>query len=382
MDIFPPYEGEESFRAAVAEMAKQGHITSLYLAALHWCYRRASTGYYGGERFEKEGRPLAVLNDRGEVDRYVFPSAQKHFVNLCAGCDEVQDLFARNFMTLMDLGGVWLQLDQQIGLYASPCYSETHNHEPGYGHWMYRKMLEFARRIRAAAKTRNPAAAFSCENPCEIRIQELDAFMTRPYLSGDEIEAIPIFEYVYHPYAISYGGDVAMWLAHRDAACIKHAMCCVYGLQNLISIGEPDYDIDVPEIEHPVLPLLKHIVQAQRTYARDYLVFGDMMRPTPMDVARTPVELWWPPTAPQIKMIFKEIPTVVHGVWKAADGRIGYVLVNWTGDEQQARLTLASQSRPASLVFDMGRRRRSLDVASGTVSVEVPPRQVVLVEQE
>ena len=380
VDIFPPYEGEESFIAAMDELARDGHINCLYLAALHWCYRRASTGYYAEEKFEREGRPLAALNEEGDVDRYVFASAQKHFVNLCVGCEGVQDLFEKNFMKLMDLGGVWLQLDQQVGLYTAPCYSNEHGHPPGYGRWMYQRMLEFVRRIRRAAKARTEQAAFSCENACEIWIQETDSFMTRPYLSGDKMRAIPMFVYVYHPYAISYGGDMAMWLMHVDAACIKHAYCCAYGLQNLVSVGEPDYDIEVEGAEHPVLPLLKSIFTAQRTYARDYLVFGRMRRPAAIEVPAIPIELWWPPTYREIRMIFKDIPAVVHSTWQAEDGRIGTVLVNWTGDERAAGLTLAQPGKPAFEVTEQGRRGLTAD-AEGVVRLNVPPRSVMLVEQ-
>jgi Domain of unknown function (DUF6259) len=383
VDIFPPYEGEESFTRAIQDFSRNGHVTSLYLAGLHWCYRRASTGYYGEERFEREGRPLAALNEHSDVDRFVFASAQKHFVNLCVGCDDVGSLYRDNFLKLMDLGATWIQLDQQVGLYSPVCYSEEHGHPPGYGHWMYDRMLEFVRQVRGDARKRNPDAAFTCENACEIWIQEMDGFMTRPYLSGDVLHALPIFEYVYHEYTISYGGDMAMWLMHPDASCIKHALCCVYGLQNLISIGEPDYDLAVEEVDHPVLPLLASTIAAQRTYARDYLVFGRMLKPTQLDVETVPIELWWPPTASEISMIFKDIPAVVHGAWLAQDGKIGHVLVNWTCDPKEIRLELTGTPRTASAVMPDGRRTLPREDSSrGRVTVTVPARAAMLVEQE
>ena len=380
VDIFPPYEGEESFKAATARLHEHGHIVSLYLAGLHWCYRRATVGYYGEERFEREGRPLSVLNDAGEITRYVFGSAQKHFTNLCVGSQGVVDLYRDNFRQLAELGGDWLQLDQQIGLFSPVCYSEDHGHPVGYGRWMYERMLAFVRNVRAEARKRNPLAAFTCENACEIWIQEIDGFMDRPYMSGDVLHALPIFEYVYHEYAIAYGGDIAMWLHHVEAACIKHAAVCVCGMQNLIAIGEPDYDIDVKEVDHPVMPLLKSIVQAQRTFAREYLVFGKMLRPAPLTVRTIPIELWWPPTATKIRMIFKDIPAVMHSSWKSQEGKVAHVLVNWTGTNEPVSLQLGSPNAAAK-VFTASSNPQPLHANNnGALHLEVPARAVILVE--
>lgn len=379
VDIFPPYEGAESFTKAIHAMRRDGHIVSLYLAALHWCYRRASTGYYGEEKFEREGKHLAAVNADGEIERYVFTSAQKHFVNLCVGAQEVHDLYVRNFTQLMDYGATWVQLDQQIGMYTHPCYSDRHGHPVGYGPWMYHRMLEFIRRVRMEARRRDHEAAFSCENACEIWIQEMDAFMDRPYLCGDGIHAIPIFEYVYHEYAIAYGGDVAQWLHHVDAACIKHATCCVMGLQNLICISEPDYDLDVVEVEHPVIPLLRHIVQAQRTFAREFLVFGAMLRPAGVEVQTIPIEYWWPSTASKIRMVFEQVPCVKHGSWRAQNGAIGHILVNWTGEPQAVTLTL--QDAGAGVRTECAGGTAEVLTTDGRTRVTVPSRAVVLVEE-
>ncbi|MBI4558281.1 MAG: hypothetical protein HY706_11925 [Candidatus Hydrogenedentes bacterium] len=382
VEIFPPYEGGKSFKAAIQELNDAGHVVQLYLAAFHWCYRRPTTGYYGEDQFEREGRQLAAVNANGEIEKFVFPSGQKHAVNLCVGCDQVQELYRENFRKLLDYGATWLQLDQQGGLYTPVCYSRDHGHPAGYGPWMYRSMLEFTRRIRADARRRNPRAAYTCESACEVWIQEIDAFMNRPYLCGDVIEALPLFEYIYHEYAITYGGDVCMWLAHRDAACLKHAMCCIYGMQNLISIGEPDYDIDVEEAKHPGIPLLKEIIAAQRTYARDYLVLGQMKHPIPVEVQSIPIEFWWPPTAPTIRMMFKQVPLIVHGSWQAQDGRVGHVLVNWSGEEVEAEVSLGDANRSITKVTSGGRQavpRKRL--TKDRLQVSLRPRSVMLLEQ-
>ena len=162
---------------------------------------------------------------------------------------------------------------------------------------------------------------------------------------------------------------------------MKHALVCVLGQQNLVGIGETEYDIQVEEIEHPALPLLREIFQAQRTFAREYLFAGQMLRPTHLEVKSIAVEQWvhvlGKPSAH-----FVDMPRVVHGVFRSKNGRIGYVLVNWSGSSEAATLSLVGPQGEAWIVTGGGRRRVAEDeVATGRVAVRIAPRSVMLIEQ-
>ena len=191
VDIFPPLEGEASFKAAMAEMAGDGHQIFMYLA-YHWTYKRPMVGYDGWERFEREGRPLAALDEHGQIIKHLFPNAQKYFASVCVGSRGTQAIYLQNLLKLMDLGGVALQIDQQLGLVADACYSAEHEHTPGYGRWMYEKEREFLEMMRQATKGRNPDATFGYEEPCEIWIPQVDVHMHRPYSLG----CVPLFDYL------------------------------------------------------------------------------------------------------------------------------------------------------------------------------------------
>ncbi len=383
VDIFPPYEGEESFKAALRELYDDGFVVSLYLAAFHWCYRRANTGYAGEERFERDGRPVCAVNPDGSIDRYIFGGAQKHFANMCVGSPESRAMLRDNFAKLAEYGGQWLQLDQQIGLYSPVCYSDRHGHAPGYGSWMTESMREFSREIRALARQSSPDGAYSCENACEFWIQDTDLFMDRPYLMGDKVMSAPVFEYIYHEYAAAYGGDVAIWLTHREVACIKHAYCCVYGLQNLVCINQPDYDIDVEEADHPAVLLLRDILAAQRGYARDYLVFGRMGKPCAAVCRTERTEFWCPPGVSRLKMRYKKIPAVLHGCWQAPSGRHAVVLVNWTGVDETVTIKPGQWTQGARLVCARGAQAvPAAQWRDGELTLTVQARSVILVEQQ
>jgi hypothetical protein len=382
VDIFPPLEGAESFSSAMAALAGDGNMPSGYLAGFHWCYKRPQVGYDNLDRFEQEGVGLATINEHGGIDHHRFVNDQKHFVNLCIGERSTRELYLDNLSGLMDLGLTALQIDQQIGLYTQACYSEKHGHQAGYGSWMYTEMRDFIRDARRRAKARNEDATFSYEVPCEIWIQEVDLHMHRPYqVRPFGSSAVPLFDYLYHAYALTYGGDTYMGLAHPEVDLIKHATVAAYGVQNLIGIGQPEWDYDVNP-DYPALKLMRNIVRAQRTFARDYLVLGSMLKPTPAACATFHVDLYkhaqWMDADLDVGQL--EIPSCIHSAWQGESGAIGHVLVNWTADSQDVELELIDGTSLARI--HNGDVSRAGESVAGRVVVTVGARDVVLVVEE
>lgn len=263
-----------------------------------------------------------------------------------------------------------VSLDIQAGLYAQVCYSDEHDHAPGYGPWMYKKTLEFVRQTRHAIRKKNPKCAFGYEMPCEIWIQETHFQYDRPYVLG----LIPLFNYIYHEYTLSLGGDVAMGLCHPEVSRIKHATLLVDGIQNLAGIGEGEYDFTI-DPNYPVLTLLRNICQAQRIYAHKYLVFGQRLRPTKLEVSAVNVDIYK-------SYGHVDAARVIHSVWTSPTGKIGYILVNWTGVSEEVTLTLISQEGVVSIITSKDKRLVARNESrKGRVTVVVPPRDVILVEQ-
>jgi hypothetical protein len=378
VDIFPPYEGEESFVQAMADLTADGNYPFMYLAGLHWTYKRAMVGYNGWDHFEKAGRQLVIEDDQGNIVKCEFVNAQKCFFNMCIGSEATKQMFIDNLMQLMDYGGVAIQIDQQLGMYTHVCYSDDHGHPPGYGPWMTEAMFDFLTRLRQAIKARNPQATFGYEAPCEIWIQHVDVNMHRPYMKG----LFPIFDYIYHEYAVSYGGDALMGLCHPEVELIKHATIFSYGIQHLVGIGHPEWDYEVNP-NYPTLGFLRNTCEAQRTYAREYLLYGEMLRPTKLDVPTIDVDYWKPGGVPEnFDMGTAEIPLVIHSVWRLANGKIGYVLVNWTGKDEE--VTLAFYRTDAETAIVSGAGRTPVDqkaIAGGVLRLTIPARSVRLVEQ-
>lgn len=379
VDIFPPLEGAESFSSAMAALTEDGNLPSGYLAGLHWCYKRPHVGYDNLARFEEEGAGLATINPSGTVDHFRFVNDQKHFVNLCIGEAATRTLYLDNLSELMDLGLLALQIDQQIGLYTQACYGDQHGHQPGFGPWMYTEMLAFIRDARERAKQRNQDATFSYEVPCEIWIQEVDLHMHRPYqVRPFGSSSVPLFDYLYHAYALTYGGDTYMGLAHPDVDLIKHATVAAYGVQNLIGIGQPEWDYEVNP-DYATLKLMRSIVQAQRTFARDFLVLGEMLKPTAAGCVTLAVDLYkhaqWMDADLDVGTL--EVPSCIHSVWRGESGSIGHVLVNWTAAAQDVELELVDGTAGARI--QDGESSLALEQSAAPLFVRVGPHKLVVV---
>jgi len=290
----------------------------------------------------------------------------------------------KNFMRLMDLGGVALQADQQLGFYSTVCYSDQHGHAPGYGPWMHQKAVEFLQALRQQMKARNSNAVFSYEAACEVWIQHVDVHMHRPYGPG----AIPLFDYIYGEFALRYGGDDAMGLSHPEVECIKHETCFVNVVQRLVGFGHAEYDFDVNP-HYPILKFMRNLVEAQRTFARDYLTFGRMLRPTDLQVAKTAVETTRSliPDDESVDLPPVDVPRVLNTVWRAPHGKIGYILANSTGNPEPVTLTIYGEQQipnfnSLQLVARSLRRKLSNAEFSGqSIRIDVPQRSAMLIEQ-
>ena len=160
----------------------------------------------------------------------------------------------------------------------------------------------------------------------------------------------------------------------------------MYGLQHLVSIGFPEYDFEVNP-EYPVLTLLRNICQAQRTFAHDYLVFGKMLRPTDLEVAKTKVDIFQGIRCQRGEEVVDlpgiDVPRVLHGVWSLPHGKTGYILVNWTGKPEKVVLALVKSEGVVSIITHEGEKTVSQEeIKKGNLTATIPPRGIVVVEQQ
>jgi hypothetical protein len=207
------------------------------------------------------------------------------------------------------------------------------------------RMGEFVRGVRQMARKRNPQSILSLEGTSEIRIDDVDLMLNRPYA----LNGIPLFSYVYHEYVPLMGGDGKIGVSHPEAELMLHARNFVIGNQSLIMCTVPEYDFGVNP-NYPIFTLLRNLVRAQRTYARPYQVLGTMLKPVELTTAKIKTDVWLPPGKEVIDPPTVDVPAVMSSVWRSPAGKTGYVLVNWTSKPEEARLGLVKKEGAVLLV--------------------------------
>ena len=124
---------------------------------------------------------------------------------------------------------------------------------------------------------------------------------------------------------------------------------------------------------------MRNIVRAQQTFAREFLVFGDMLQPTMADGAEVEIDLYkhasWTDASLDVGRL--KMPCCVHSVWRAPAGEVGHVLVNWTGETQ--RVTVDLVDAEADVVILGGGKGHRLLGCRVQDRIDVADRQVVAV---
>ena len=106
---------------------------------------------------------------------------------------------------------------------------------------------------------------------------------------------------------------------------IQQAANFASGHLKFVMVGLNDYDVEVNP-NFPIFTLLRNLCQADRTFAREYLVFGRMVKPTPLQCSKIIADASTPlikpledlPAPPAV-----EIPKVMHSVWESRENKIG-----------------------------------------------------------
>ncbi len=176
----------------------------------------------------------------------------------------------------------------------------------------------------------------------------------RPYWRN----GIPLFDYLYSEYALRLGGDVATGFCHPEEECIKHAMVFINGIQNLVGIGHLEYDYETNH-NSGALEMMGNICAEQRTYAREY---------------------------EEIDLPGVELPRVFHSAWRSQRGELGYLLVNWTGAAEKARLALIDGQREGGKKIHAVTANSKVSIPqdqidSGVVDLTILPRSILLIEE-
>jgi len=337
-DYFPPFGGEDKFTAMTKELHKRGHRTMVFLSGLNWTLHKDLAGpdrprvlVNQQAEFDRRGRASAISDAKGEAVIIGTPDkGVGQCATICASTELAREILLGTSLRCQQLGIDCVQVDQIVGGGMKECYHPRHNHPPGGGNWCSAALYRLFEEIRKTGKARDPNFALSIEEPGEFYLPLLDTYHARDLhqgrwpRSGAGVLGVPLFTHVYHDYVAGYGSE-GCYISERASRTTLYqiAMNLVCGKMPSVAVWgrwcEPE------KVEATQRRLLKAHLDLWRGPAGEFLNFGQRVATPELDV-------------PSLEMTFTEkdgktrrpltVPSVLHGTWKLADGRIGTVFAS------------------------------------------------------
>ncbi|MEN6496447.1 MAG: DUF6259 domain-containing protein [Thermoguttaceae bacterium] len=334
-DYFPPYGGQAPFTAMTKELHARGHRTMVFLSGLHWTLHKDMPGAAGPRvlvdqeaDFDRRGRASAISDAQGQAvingkpDQGVGQSA-----TICSSTALAREILVGTSDQCQQLGIDCVQVDQIVGGGMPACSHPKHNHPPAGGTWCSQALYRLFGEIRKNGKARDPHFAFSIEEPGEFYLPLLDTYHARDLhqgrwpRSGAGVLGVPLFTHVYHDFLAGYGSEgcyvserpstLALYQIGMNLVCGKVPAVAVWGRW-----------CDPAKVDPTQRRLLRAHLDLWRGPAGEFLTFGQRVASPALDVP--PKELMFMEKDGKTRRPLA-VPSVLHAVWKLADGRTGTV---------------------------------------------------------
>ena len=341
-DFWPPREGVEPFRAAVARLTGQGLFAQVYINGVCWDMD-GQTWQEGGEEgvfIQRDGQPRNTAFNRYNHHRLAY---------MCGEAPKFQGRIASvvGHLRASGLSGQYLDMIGNSTM-AGRCYSPRHRHPKGGGSFGpdgYRALLQ-------RLKRENPDFPLTTEGANEAYMDLMDGSICCNSTSLERLDAIPLFQSIYHGNYAFFGNYAypdgtrpwdPLWPPedrwkeekpwHRlypDQFYLELGRTVAWGVQPMVCNIRDTLFTD-PELD----AARRFMLDTARFYHanRAFLFDGQMLSPSGFTCPSEPVDFL-------IRSIFTkeheckprhaEQPAVLHSCWQAPDGQKALILVNWT----------------------------------------------------
>ncbi|MBB5343364.1 DUF6259 domain-containing protein [Tunturibacter empetritectus] len=366
-DAFPPLGGEAAMREFMARAKEKGWYPVLYGDGLSWVTWQKNTNYDGMAYFKsRDGKAAVARKWDGSLLEDVW-AWRKNYV-ACLGTEKGRQMVLDMTRKMSELGpAVIQQFDQGPGPRA--CYAADHGHPPVPGPWMTAAFTGLIQADTKAARSTKAAVIMSCEGaPPESYLQDFQTWDARASMC-------PLYSFLYHEYGNGHQGFYTNRVSD-EALRLSVARAIVNGYMVNVTLrdkGLIEYDWDqlwnraIPD-QVAIVDWIKRANQFRTGIARDYLVFGRMLRPWKVSNVMTRDFGWG-----------KE-PLVQSAIWQAPDGRIGIVLANYADLGESPRVELAvTGQKQLKLTIDGLETRRTVLLPT-VIDIEMTPRSLALIE--
>ncbi len=405
-EYLPPREGTNSFRDHITLAKKHGIHALVYMNALQWGDQTASWK-------KQEAARYAIKSPSGQLHTHVYNVfTNRSLTNMCVGTPFWRDWYADLADTLLrDFGLSGIYMDQAC--IQRECYDPTHGHPIGGGNFWAHASRQMAHEVRERGSI---ATALSGEGSCEAWLPSLDLFLSlqvsrERYAGDDGWEPIPLFQSVYHEYALSYGSYSSLMSPPYDEKwpqanrpdtqglldsiysqqfMIEQGRSFIWGMQPMLANFTADQLLQRPQ----EINYLLRLARLRKQYPQ-YLLYGAFCRPPVILPAPLMQQITLSKLSiyagqnEHVRTFQKDMPTVLIGAWHSADGQLGLPIVHLGSVKTQIRLDFKAQDYDLA---DRGNLYRSIEnkkqfigtYQNGKVYtvLELEPREALILEIE
>lgn len=356
--FWPPREGEAKFREVVKRMNELGVLMQVYTNGQAWDRDDPSWTREGGINEVKMDR-------RGSWIEVAFNRYTNHRLSyVCGEAPKFQTYMLDLSRKLTGAGLRMYYMDQVSAAAHGVCSNPAHSHAPGGGPQVADGFRSMVAKIRAE----NPGVMLMSEEFSEAYMDAFDMLETCftcyercGWGARPRVEVVPVVQALYHPYLRAMGSysimdgippwdpkwpDGDRWQKERDwkrelpdQFAYEFCRTVVWGIQPTVhqlrveNLDDPRYAADC-----------RFMLDTARFFHanRPYLWEGEMLAPGELVCENKPVDFMvrgiYTKDGEERKLRDEAVPTVLHSRWRAPDGSVATVLVNWTDDPRSYSL--------------------------------------------
>lgn len=345
-DYLPPRDGRKEFLKKVKQSQEKGIHSLVYMNQLQW---GPTT-----ESWNRENASLfAVKDPNGEMRTHVYNIfTKKGLTEMCIASAGWRDKYAGLADSVINHYGLdGIYMDQAC--ISRRCYDPSHGHPLGGGNYWVENSGKLTEQIRKDVKN-NKRIALSGEGSGEAWMPHLDVFLAlqvsmERYTGVRGWEPLPLFQAVYHQYAISYGNYSSllnppydeMWPSMykpQDALkpldpmfnkqfMMEQARSFVWGMQPMIS----NYSSELASDRKKEIDYLFRLARV-RSNSLKYLLYGKYVRAQEMIVPQEELDISklsiYAGHNEKVTAFKKVYPTVYSSFWLTEDNMLGIALAS------------------------------------------------------
>ena len=344
-ELWPPRDGVEKFRAAVADLNRRGIFTQVYTASAGW-----DMDFPGWKpEYERE----LVLNRDGHLRARVVNVYMGHRIGrVCGEAEIFHDRMSELVRHIRESGLGSVYLDVLGDGTEGPCYNPLHRHDWGGGSYQ----VAGYRRLLARLRAENPGFPITTESCTEPYMDLVEGGIvcnaSNERMGLPNKYTVPLFPAVYHGLVALYGNysmpdGIPSWDEfwpqypkwkkeekwHRlypDQAYIEMARPVIFGVQPMIC-DLREHIVSDPEFAE----LYRFVLATARFYHANlkFLFDGEMLSPAGFGCGVKRVEFMQRriyTTPEKFRILRADHPAILHGVWRAPDGETALLMANYT----------------------------------------------------